>query len=183
VKFGPVPTRDAVGGIVAHSLKEGGLVLKKGVTVTADHVKALLAAGVAEVTVARLEPGDIPEDVAAARLADAVIDVEVVSETPFTGRVNLFAASPGVLLIDAAKIDAVNDVDEAVTIATLPHFRRVGAGEMIATVKIIPFAVREDRRRRRGPGRAVLAQEDRRVFDAVAGAQILRRRQDDAGSR
>jgi molybdenum cofactor cytidylyltransferase len=145
VKFGPVPTREAVGGIIAHALKEGDLVLKKGVTVTAEHVKALLTAGVAEVTVARLEPGDMPEDVAAARLADAMVDVEVITEKPFTGRVNLFAASPGVLLIDRAKIDAVNDIDEAITIATLPHFRRVGAGEMIATVKIIPFAVPGER--------------------------------------
>jgi molybdenum cofactor cytidylyltransferase len=141
VKFGPVPTRDAVGGIVAHALRERDLVLKKGVTVTEAHAAALLAAGVAEVTVARLEPGDLPEDVAAERLAEAVIDVEVVTEKPFTGRVNLFAASAGVLLVDSAKIDAANAIDEAITIATLPHFRRVTAGEMVATVKIIPFAV------------------------------------------
>jgi molybdenum cofactor cytidylyltransferase len=134
VKFGPVPTREAVGGIVAHALRERDIVLKKGVTVTAAHVTALLAAGVAEVTVARLELGDLPEDVAAERLADAVVDVEVVT-------VNPFAASAGILLVDTARIDAANAIDEAITIATLPHFRRVTAGEMVATVKIIPFAV------------------------------------------
>jgi molybdenum cofactor cytidylyltransferase len=143
VKFGPVSTRDAVGGIVAHALKEGDLVLRKGVRITPEHMQALLAAGVAEVTVAKLEPGDLPEDEAAARLADAVIDIEIVAEKPFTGRVNLFAAGAGVLLVDAVKIGAVNDIDEAITIATLPHYRRVGAGEMVATVKIIPFAAPE----------------------------------------
>ncbi len=117
--------------------------MRKGAQITAEHVAALLAAGVAEVTVAALEAGDVPEDVAAKRLADAVIDVEIITEKPFTGRVNLFAASPGVLLVDQAKIDAVNAVDEAITIATLPHFRRVAVGEMVATVKIIPFAVPE----------------------------------------
>jgi molybdenum cofactor cytidylyltransferase len=32
-------------------------------------------------------------------------------------------------------------IDEALTLATLPPFRAVTAGEMVATVKIIPFAV------------------------------------------
>jgi molybdenum cofactor cytidylyltransferase len=140
LKFGPVPIREAVGGTLAHALKEGDLVLRKGIVITEDHVTALFKAGVAEVTVARLEKGDLPEDVAAARIADAVIDVEVIAEKPFTGRVNLFAASPGVLLVDAAKVDAVNAIDEAITLATLGNFKSVAAGEMVATVKIIPFA-------------------------------------------
>ncbi len=141
MRFGPVPTREAVGGTLAHALKEGGLVLKKGAVITAAHVDALLQAGIAEVTVARLEAGDIGEDEAAERLAKAVIDVEVVAEPPFTGRVNLFAASPGVLLVDEAKIHAANAVDESITLATLANHERVAAGEMVATVKIIPFAV------------------------------------------
>jgi molybdenum cofactor cytidylyltransferase len=141
VRFGPVPTRNAVGGVVAHAVKEGELILKKGTRITPEHVKALLAAGVAEITVALLDADDVPEDDAAKRLAHAVIDVEVVPEKPFTGRVNLFAAGAGVLLVDEAKIDAVNAIDEAITIATLPRYRRVEAGEMVATVKIIPFAI------------------------------------------
>ena len=35
----------------------------------------------------------------------------------------------------------VNGVDEAITVATLAPFRAVAAGDMVATVKIIPFAV------------------------------------------
>src|SRR6185437_14488429 len=38
-------------------------------------------------------------------------------------------------------VDRLNRIDEAVTLATLPEFKPVVAGEMIATVKIIPFAV------------------------------------------
>jgi molybdenum cofactor cytidylyltransferase len=140
MRFGPVPVRDAVGGIVAHAVKEGDLVLRKGARITSDHVGRLLDAGVAEVVVAILEPDDLPEDEAAAMLAAAIVDVEVVTEKPFTGRVNLFAASAGVLRLDAAKIDAVNMIDEAITLATLPQNRRVTSGEMVATVKIIPFA-------------------------------------------
>ena len=35
----------------------------------------------------------------------------------------------------------MNGVDEAITVATLPAYRPVVAGEMVATVKIIPYAV------------------------------------------
>src|SRR5262249_519385 len=38
-------------------------------------------------------------------------------------------------------IDTLNRVDEAITVATLPAYKPVVEGEMIATVKIIPFAV------------------------------------------
>ncbi|MFM9974298.1 MAG: NTP transferase domain-containing protein [Beijerinckiaceae bacterium] len=143
MKFGPLPVRKAVGGILAHAVKEGALVFKKGVVVTAELAQALQSAGVAEVTVALLEKGDVTENDAARRLAASAMDIEVVAEEPFTGRVNLFAASAGVLLIDAAKINAANAIDEAITIATLPNFRAVEAGEMVATIKIIPFAVKE----------------------------------------
>ena len=38
-------------------------------------------------------------------------------------------------------IDRVNMIDETITIATLNAFSRISRGEMVATVKIIPFAV------------------------------------------
>ncbi len=141
MKFGPVSIRNAVGGVLAHSVREGALVLKKGTVITAGNVATLFEAGIAEITIAMLERGDISENDAAAQVASSVIDREVVAEAPFTGRVNLFAASAGVLHVDAAKIDAVNALDEALTIATLKHHVSVEAGEMVATVKIIPFAV------------------------------------------
>ena len=59
----------------------------------------------------------------------------------FTGRANLFAETAGVLVVDKPGIDRLNLIDEAVTFATLPAYKPVVAGEMIATVKIIPFAV------------------------------------------
>ena len=49
--------------------------------------------------------------------------------------------SAGVLVVDRAAVDRINPVDEAITIATLPAFKPVVEGEMIATVKMIPFGV------------------------------------------
>ncbi len=141
MKFGAVPASAALGGILAHSVRRDGLVLKKGRLIGAAEVAALLQAGVAEVVTARPEAGDIGEDEAALALARAVCGAGLRAEKPFTGRSNLHSEAAGVLCVDASVLDAVNDIDERVTIATLPPFRAVAPGEMAATIKIIPFAV------------------------------------------
>ena len=66
MKFGPAAPAEAKGGIVVHSIRKGGVVLKKGTVVGDAEVAALAAAGIAAVTVARIEPGDVSEDIAAA---------------------------------------------------------------------------------------------------------------------
>ncbi len=141
MKFGPVAPKDALGATAVHSIRQGDLVLKKGTLIGAKEVAALDAAGVSEIVVARIEPGDVSEDQAAAEIAAATAGEGTRTDRAFTGRCNLFAETAGVLVIDKETIDRLNRIDEAVTMATLPAFKPVVAGEMIATVKIIPFAV------------------------------------------
>jgi molybdenum cofactor cytidylyltransferase len=141
MKFGPVPLNQAEGGIAVHSIRKGGLVLKKGTRIGQAEIAALEAAGIPELTVARLEPDDVPEDTAAGEIAAAIAGEGVHVERAFTGRANLFAERAGVLVVDRAAVDALNRVDPSITLATLPAFAPVVAGKMIATVKIIPFAV------------------------------------------
>ena len=141
MKFGAVAPRDALGATAVHTIRQDTLVLKKGTLIGAAEVAALEAAGIKGVVVARLEPGDVSEDVAAADIAEAVAGEGVHVDRAFTGRANLFAQSAGVLVVDKNAIDRLNRVDEAITFATLPAYKPVVSGEMIATVKIIPFAV------------------------------------------
>jgi molybdenum cofactor cytidylyltransferase len=141
MKFGGVAPKDALGATAVHSIRQGGLVLKKGTLIGAGEVAALEAANIKEVVVARLEPGDVSEDVAAAEIARKVAGEGVHIDRAFTGRANLFAQNAGVLVVDKDAINQLNRVDEAITFATLPAYKPVVAGEMIATVKIIPFAV------------------------------------------
>ena len=143
MKFGPVSPREAQGATAVHTIRQGSLVLKKGTLIGPDEVKALEAAGIAQIVVARLEPGDVSEDQAAGEIAKAVAGKGVRVDRAFTGRCNLFADEAGVLVVDKDAIDALNCVDEAITFATLAAYKPVVAGEMIATVKIIPFAVSE----------------------------------------
>jgi molybdenum cofactor cytidylyltransferase len=146
MKFGSVPVAEAVGATAVHSIRQGDFVLKKGTLIGPAEVAALKTAGVKEITVARLDPGDVSEDQAAADIAVAIAGEGVRTDRAFTGRCNLFAESAGILVVDREAVDALNRIDEAVTLATLPAYKPVVEGEMIATVKIIPFAVAKSAR-------------------------------------
>ena len=141
MKFGPASPKDAIGGVTVHTLRQGPLVLKKGTTIGPAEVEALTRAGIKDVVVVRMEAGDVSEDVAAASIALAIGGEGIHVERAFTGRANLFAAGPGLLVIDRGAVDRINNVDEAITFATLSAFKPVVEGEMVATVKLIPFGV------------------------------------------
>jgi molybdenum cofactor cytidylyltransferase len=161
MRFGPVPVAEAEGAILAHSLRLGGAALRKGRALSAEDVALIAAAGLDHVVVARLDPGDIREDEAATRIAAAAAGQAVATAPAFTGRANLFAEAKGLLVFDQDRLDRLNSVDEAVTLGTLPEFAVVEPRQMVATVKIIPFAV---------PGGAVAAA----VELAAAGGPLLR---------
>ena len=145
MRFGPVPLSEAEGGILAHSIAVDGARLKKGRVLRSTDVATLAAAGIAEVTIARTEPGDMGEDAAAATIAAALVPdpaaCGLTVSAPFTGRVNFFAGAAGVLRIAAGAVDALNRIDPAITLATLSDHARVQPRQMVATVKIIPYGV------------------------------------------
>src|SRR5689334_9150482 len=141
MKFGPVSPDQAIGATAVHSIRKGDLVLKKGTRIGEKEAAALKAAGLDLIVVARLEQGDIGEDHAAGEIAKAVAGPQVRVDRAFTGRCNLFAEAAGVLVVEKDAIDRLNRIHESITFATLPAFKPVVEGEMIATVKIIPFAV------------------------------------------
>ena len=141
MKFGAVPLKDALGATAVHSIRQGELVLKKGTLIGPKEVAALNRAGVKEIVVALGEAGDVAEDQAAADIAAAIAGPGLRIDRAFTGRCNLFAEIAGILVVDKDAIDQLNRIDEAVTLATLAAYKPVVGGEMVATVKIIPFAV------------------------------------------
>ena len=140
MKFGPIPVDAAEGAILAHSTRCGGRTFKKGLILSADHIAALKDAGIREVVAANLGPDDIHEDEAALRAATAMAGPGVEIAAPFTGRVNLIAKAAGVVVLDRGRIDRLNLIDEALTVATLPAHDVAEAGQMVATIKVIPFA-------------------------------------------
>jgi molybdenum cofactor cytidylyltransferase len=144
VKFGEVPIAEAEGAILAHSLKLGATALKKARILSRADVELIAASGLSQIVVARLEAGDVGEDAAASRVANAAAGAEIEAAVPFTGRANLFAKARGLLVFDPRRLDRLNLVDEAVTLGVLPPFAVVEPKQMVATVKIIPFAAPEE---------------------------------------
>ncbi len=134
---------DAIGAVLAHTQRLPGGVLRKGAILDAAAIELLRDADIADVIAARLEPNDVGEDAAAARLAQALVAPGLTATRASTGRVNLIAGTAGLLRIDQAGLDAVNVVDESLTVATLGDAASVAAREMVATIKVIPFAVAE----------------------------------------
>jgi molybdenum cofactor cytidylyltransferase len=143
MQFGEVPVAEAEGAILVHSLRFGKTALKKGRILSAADLAEIAAAKIDAITVVRLEPGDIREDPAASRVAAAAAGAGISGAPAFTGRANLFAEVKGLLVFDRERLDRLNLVDEAVTLGTLPPYAVVEPRQMVATVKIIPFAVPE----------------------------------------
>lgn len=147
MRFGPVPVVEAEGAILAHAVRLPGGKLKKGITLAAGDIALMRDAGLDEVIVARLDAHDVVEDIAATQLAEALVPDPAAArlsvERAFTGRVNIRAVGPGIVTLDADAINALNRVDPAITLATVPQFQRVTEGTMVGTVKIISYAVTE----------------------------------------
>lgn len=153
--FGPVPVDQATGHILAHSIiadqpphtHQVSYTIRKGTVLTAQHVADLVAYGHTQVTVAQIEAGDVTEDTAAARMAAAIalnptqqgVQIGVAS----TGRVNLKADHAGIVRLDTAAIARMNLINPMLTLATVPQWQRVTAGQIIATLKVISYAVAE----------------------------------------
>lgn len=132
-----------VGAILAHSLKYEGLIFKKGRTLTQEDLDEIKKRHIKELTVAITEVGDVHEDPAAKSIADQIVGINLETTAPFTGRVNLISNRSGILELDIEKLLSLNQINEAITIATLPAFSVVQPKQLVATIKIIPFAVHE----------------------------------------
>jgi molybdenum cofactor cytidylyltransferase len=139
--YADMPVDEAEGAILAHGQFAGARKLQKGHKVSAADITALKMAGVISVAGFRLEPGDVGEDEAAGQVATISAGALIRQSAAFTGRCNLFAEADGVLVYDRERLDQLNLLHESVTIAALPAYDPVRAGQMLATVKIIPFAV------------------------------------------
>ncbi|MDR2216524.1 MAG: molybdopterin-binding protein [Nevskiaceae bacterium] len=144
MKFGAVRTDEAAGCVLAHSIKLPGGALRKGTALDADALMRLAQAGIDSVIVAQLDDADVGENEAAACIALVLAGEDVEVGLASTGRVNLHAKTGGVLQLDASRVSAANSIDEGLTIATLPPDVPVRAGQMVATIKIIPYAVSGD---------------------------------------
>lgn len=143
--FRDSPVEDIpVGAILAHSLTFNGRKLGKGHRLSSEDIDAIREIEDGTVTIAILGDDDVHEDDAADRLASKLCGDCVTGAAAFTGRANLYADADGILCLNEDVIKSVNHLNEAVTVASLANHERVSRKQMLATIKIIPFAVTKD---------------------------------------
>lgn len=139
------PIDGAAGHIVVHNIvdKSGKKAIKKGWTLTDEHIETLRELGISQIDVAVLDDGDVHEDAAAVRLAEALRTPTFETSRPVGGRVNFHTTERGVVYIDVERLNRLN-VLPGITLGTVTPYSVVypEKGEsQIATLKIIPYAV------------------------------------------
>ena len=143
--FRDFPRDEAEGVLLAHTLKLPAATFKKGRSLSAADLELLREADVATVSGARLAPDDLDENLAAAAIADMLAGAHLAVRVAHAGRCNLHAEHAGIVMVDSSVIDRLNHVDEAITIGTLSPYASVRKGQVVATIKIIPFAISQRR--------------------------------------
>ncbi|GAC1041017.1 NTP transferase domain-containing protein [Rhizobium sp. No.120] len=139
--FGEFPTAEAEGAVLAHSVRLSDGSFSKGHKLTGEDIERLAAAGIEHIIAARIEPGDLLENEAAEQLARAIAPDHLTFSKAATGRVNVYSAVDGLFVADRMAVDRINGLDPAITLACLADHVPVRAGDMVATIKIIPLAV------------------------------------------
>ena len=144
MKFEPVPLSEAKGKILGHNIAgaNGQRMLRKGKPLTDANLESLRVLGRLSVYVAQMEPDDVNENKAARRVAEAICGAGLHITGVASGRANLLSNEMGIFRIDVERLMQINDCD-GITLATLLNNSPVHARQIVATVKIIPYAVPE----------------------------------------
>jgi hypothetical protein len=95
---------------------------------------------VESIAVLVIEPGDLHEDDAALRLADAVAGAGLERRGPAQSRVDLVAAQAGVLHVRDGDLERLNRIDPLEVFTRLDG-SIVAAGDVVASVKVAPHVV------------------------------------------
>lgn len=144
MKFEPAPLSGAEGKILGHNIAgaDGQRLLRKGRLLTTADLESLRALGRKSVYVAQLEENDVEENTAARRVAQAVCGNGLTMPGAASGRANLLSGGMGLLRVDVERLNQINEKN-GITLATLINHSPVSARQIVATVKIIPYAVPE----------------------------------------
>ena len=143
MEFGETDPRDALGTVLAHTVRLRDGIIRKGRILEPADIARLAEAGYNRITVARLGSGDLTENAAAQMAAAGLASRGLDASEAATGRANLRARESGVLVVNPYRVHQLNRVHETLTLATAPPYSILERGKIAATVKIITFGVPE----------------------------------------
>ncbi|OGP92402.1 MAG: molybdopterin-binding protein [Deltaproteobacteria bacterium RBG_16_54_18] len=145
-----VKSDQAIGMVLGHDVTRivpgqfKGAVFKKGHVIQEEDIPPLLDAGNEYIYVFELAPGEVHEDEAGLRLAQAVAGLGIGWEPPEEGKVPLQARHRGVVRIDVPRVTQINSLGDII-IATLHDHTSCRQGETVAATRVIPLTIAEER--------------------------------------
>jgi hypothetical protein len=146
LETGPNAGERFLGVVACQNVTRGptgkGFAIRKGQIVHEAELQVLRAIDRQQVRVIRLGVGDVHEDEAGRRLAEAIAGAGLNLRGPIQSRMNLVAATRGVAVIDRAALTEVNLVPDVSVFTVLP-FQPVREGDTVAGAKVVPVVARE----------------------------------------
>ncbi len=132
------------GRIACHDVRDGAgkIAIAKGQTLDAAAAARALSLPWDEVHVLELEPGDLHEEPAGARVATAGAGDGVEVKGYAGGQWTLAASRRGLARVRAEALQSVNALD-GMSVFTLYDLQPVDAGEVVARAKITPLTIPE----------------------------------------
>jgi len=132
------------GRVICHDVRDaqGKVAIEKGQVLDAATARRLVELPWAELHLLELEPGDIHEEPAGARLAQAAAGEGVEVKGYSGGQWTLAASRRGLLGVRGQALGEVN-AQEGMSVYTLYDRQPVEAGEVVARAKIAPLAIGE----------------------------------------
>ena len=133
------------GRIACHDVRDGAgkIAVEKGQTLDAEAAGRLVSLAWGEIHLLELEPGDLHEEPAGARLSAAAAGPGVEVKGYAGGQWTLAATRRGLLSVRHEALAAVNAV-EGMSVFTLYDLQPVEPGEAVAKAKITPLAMPEE---------------------------------------
>jgi hypothetical protein len=131
------------GAVLTRDLRFDSVRWSKGRRLSPDDLDDLARAvptPEGETTVLVIEPGELHEDEAAVRLANAVGGPGLTTRGPVESRVDLIAATAGVVHVRPRELELLNRVDP-LEVFTVLDGQVVSAGDLVASIKVAPHVV------------------------------------------
>ena len=165
-----------------------GVGFKRGHVVRKADIPRLLDLGKKMVYVLDLRPGQVHEEDAAKRVARAVAGRNLRRRKPREGKVEMTAATFGLLKVNVAALERINRTGEVI-LSTRHNHTIVQKGEAVAGTRVIPLFVRESQVARAeeigrslGPVIEVVPIRPRKIGVVVTGSGIFEGRIPDRSS-
>ena len=144
-----IETIHAQGHVLCHDITvivrrvKKGVAFKKGHVVTEEDIPELLKLGKDHLYVWEKDENMLHEDEAAAILRDVCMGRNMSPSLPSEGKIELTADCDGLLVIDSARLLAVNSIPD-VMIASRHGMTPVKKGDKLAGTRVIPLVIGKD---------------------------------------